>query len=232
MIVKRIGILGGIGPQATMDIEARLHRACQKLIPQSLNEGYPPLVTYYVRHPPVEVENGQPKHPLTLDPRMLVAARELGRLSDLLIVASNTPHLFIEELGQAADCETVSIVDVTVEELRRRNTTPIGLLGLGTPVVYSQRFDAESFDVVVPPEKLRDRLSRSIFRLMEGGQPSELAQTATDAVQSVREQGAAVTVLGCTEIPILLGAAAEGADLVNPGQLLAEAAVRRAIADS
>jgi len=231
LIVKRIGILGGIGPQATMDIEARLHHACQKLIPQSLNEGYPPLVTYYVRHPPVEVDDGQPRMPLTLDPRMLDAARDLGRLCDLMIVASNTPHLFLDELGQAAGCETLSIVDVTVEELRRCNATPIGLLGLGTPAVYSQRFDAESFEVRVPPQELRDRLTRSIFRLMEGGDPSEIAQPAIDAVRSVREQGAEVTVLGCTEIPILLGAAADEPDLVNPGQLLAEAVVRRAIAD-
>lgn len=227
--MKRIGVLGGIGPQATIDFVARLHRVSQKLIPQSLNEGYPPLVTYYFRHPPVEVEDGQPKHPLTLDPRMLDAAREVGRLSDLLVIPCNTPHLFIDELGRAAGCETISIVDVTVEELRRRNATPIGLLGMGTPVVYSRRFEAESFDVRVPPTKLRGRLNRSIVRLIEGGEPVELAEAAVDAVQSVRDQGAAVTVMGCTEIPLLLGAAADAPDLVNPAQLLAEAAVRRAI---
>jgi aspartate/glutamate racemase len=39
-------------------------------------------------------------------------------------------------------------------------------------------------------------------------------------------------VLGCTEIPLLLGEEAEAADLVSPLALLADAAVRRAIADA
>jgi aspartate racemase len=36
-------------------------------------------------------------------------------------------------------------------------------------------------------------------------------------------------ILGCTEIPLLLGEAADGPDLINPLQLLAEAAVRFAM---
>ncbi len=37
--MKTIGVLGGIGPQATMDFEARVHRVAQRLIPQRLNGG-------------------------------------------------------------------------------------------------------------------------------------------------------------------------------------------------
>jgi aspartate/glutamate racemase len=39
-------------------------------------------------------------------------------------------------------------------------------------------------------------------------------------------------VLGCTEIPLLLGEAGDAGDLVNPLALLAEATVRFAIADA
>jgi aspartate/glutamate racemase len=45
----------------------------------------------------------------------------------------------------------------------------------------------------------------------------------------VRDAGATVTVLGCTEIPLLLGDASAQPDLVHPSQLLAEAVVRAAI---
>jgi aspartate/glutamate racemase len=41
--MKTIGVLGGIGPQATMDFEQRLHQAPQRLIPRRGNSGYPPL---------------------------------------------------------------------------------------------------------------------------------------------------------------------------------------------
>ena len=54
--MRTIGILGGIGPQATMDLEARIHRVAQQCVPQHLNTGYPPLVSVYMRHPPVRVD--------------------------------------------------------------------------------------------------------------------------------------------------------------------------------
>src|SRR5690349_8507351 len=53
--MKPIGVLGGIGPQATMDFERRLHRAAQRVIPAHLNGGYPPMVVWYCRHPPILV---------------------------------------------------------------------------------------------------------------------------------------------------------------------------------
>ena len=34
--MKSIGVLGGLGPQATMDFEERIHRAAQDLIPQKV----------------------------------------------------------------------------------------------------------------------------------------------------------------------------------------------------
>ena len=40
--MKTIGVLGGIGPQATMDFEQRVHAVSQALIPQYANTGYPP----------------------------------------------------------------------------------------------------------------------------------------------------------------------------------------------
>lgn len=49
--MKRIGVLGGISAQATMDFEARVHRVSQRLIPQHWNRGYPPMVVRYHRRP-------------------------------------------------------------------------------------------------------------------------------------------------------------------------------------
>jgi aspartate/glutamate racemase len=44
-----------------------------------------------------------------------------------------------------------------------------------------------------------------------------------------RARGLDGTILGCTEIPLLLGAESDAVDTVNPAGLLAEAAVRFAI---
>ena len=50
--MKTIGVLGGMGPQATMDFERRVHEVSQQLLPRSLNTGYPPMVVFYHCAPP------------------------------------------------------------------------------------------------------------------------------------------------------------------------------------
>ena len=66
--MKRIGVLGGMSPQATMDFEARVHRASQRLIPRDWNRGYPRMVVWYHRQLPVRLgEDGRPIVPLQLD---------------------------------------------------------------------------------------------------------------------------------------------------------------------
>ncbi len=228
--MRTIGVLGGIGPQATMDFEARVHAVSQRLIPQYLNQGYPPMVTVYVRHPPVLFEpDGRPQLPLEIDPRLLDAAARLGQWAELIVSPCNTLHQFLDEVHDAAGCEVISIVDVTVAELRRREAEPVGLLGLGIPQVYAERFEAERMEIITAPEQRRERLDDAILRLSEGITETQHRDAARAALDSVRAAGASVTVLGCTEIPLLLEADSNAADLVNPAELLAAAAVRRAI---
>jgi aspartate racemase len=227
--MRTIGVLGGIGPQATIDFESRLHTAAQAILPPHVNEGYPPMVTVYLRHAPVLVtERGTPSDPLTLDPRVLDAAERLGQWADLLVCPSNTPHFFMDEIEAASGCEMLSIVDVAVAELRRRAVRRVGLTGLGVPKVYSQRLAGEGFEVVTAGDAEIAALDEAILRLMEGRDTAAHRAAAWAAVDAVRAQAVEATILGCTEIPLLLGDLADAEDLVNPAQLLAEAAIRRA----
>jgi quercetin dioxygenase-like cupin family protein len=88
--MKTIGILGGLGPQATMEFEQRVHRAAQRLLPQDGNTGYPPMVVVYVRRPPVVMDaDGRPMMPIQPAPQLLQAARWLGQVADFLVITSN-----------------------------------------------------------------------------------------------------------------------------------------------
>ena len=93
--MKTIGVLGGLGPQATMDFEARVHAVSQALIPQHFNSGYPPMVVYYHRYPPFVVdERGVHIQPVRPDPRLTEAMGKLGEMVDFIVITSNAPHLF------------------------------------------------------------------------------------------------------------------------------------------
>lgn len=231
--MKTIGILGGLGPQATMDFEARVHAASQRLIPPRANSGYPPMIVYYHRTAPVVVdENNQPILPMEMHPALREKLEAFGKLADFLVVTANAPHLLKDIFQQVSGLKVLSMIDVTLEEVRNRGWRKPGLLGLGEPRVYMAPLD----QLGVPYEaltgelgELRNRLDRAIIALMEGRAGPQETATAIEAVEALRAREVDGIILGCTEIPLLLGETAQAPDLINPAALLAEAAVRYAV---
>jgi aspartate racemase len=234
--MKTIGVFGGLGPQATMDFEARVHRASQAMIPQKSNSGYPPMVVYFYRAAPIMLdENHVPILPLKPDPRMFEAVAKLRGMADFFVIPSNTPHLYREELEKAAGCPLLSIIETTLAEVERRGLKRVGVVGYGDPKVYTEPMKARGVatETLASQEELdlRARIDDAIRSLMEGRMNPEVPAMVRKAIELVRARNVEAIILACSELPLLLGSYAEEAvDLINPTQLLAEAAVRRAMA--
>jgi aspartate racemase len=228
--LRRVGVLGGLGPQATMEFEARLHAVSRALLPARKSGGYPPMAVVYYRHPPFVLgPDWSPVLPLRPDPRLLEAARSLRPLADFLVMPANAPHLFHAEIEEAFGGPLVSMVEATLAEVARRGWSRVGVLGLGEPRVYLEPLERLRVDAIVLPEAERAELDAAIFETMEGRAGPASRRTARRAVDRLRARGADGIIPGCTEVPLLLGRHANAPDLVNPLQLLAEAAVRYAI---
>lgn len=229
--MKTIGVLGGFGPQATMDFEARVHRVAQRLVPQRFNGGYPPMLVYYCRHPPFLLnEDSSPRLPLRPDPRLLEAARLLGSRADFLVVTANAPHLFQGEIERAAGRKVLSMIEATLGAVRERGWRRAGVLGLGNPSVYTGPLAALGVECETVEGPSRDVLDAAIMKVMEGRDDAESAASAREAVAVLRARQVDGIILGCTEIPLLLREDANEHGLLNPIQLLAEAAVSYALA--
>jgi len=232
--MRRIGVLGGISPQATMDFEARVHRVCQQLVPQDWNRGYPPMVVWYHRELPIQVDrDGRPMVPRQIDPGLLDGAAWLGRAADFLVVPCNSAHVGVREIEAAAGCPVLSMIDVTLDVIGRRGWRTVGVLGFGgAPAVYVDPLTERRVRVAAIDTAHQGRLDGAIRAVMEGRDGVADHEVALAAVEAVRTAGVDGVLLGCTEIPLLLGAKGETGDLLNPAALLAEAAVRRALATS
>jgi len=227
--MKTIGVLGGLGPQATMEFEARVHQAAQRLLPQHGNSGYPPMVVYYCRHAPVLVDDaGAPLLPIRPDPRLFEAAAKLGTLADFLVITSNGVHYFAAEIERAAGRPVLSMIDLALAEVRRRGWEKVGVLGMGEPIVYRRPLSELSLDVQILNAADRGRLDQAILSVMAGAETDADRAFTRAAVQRLWDTGADGVILGCTELPLLLRQHADAKDLLNPGALLAEAAVRHA----
>ena len=228
--MKTIGVIGGIGPQATMDFEARVHRVSQRLIPQKENSGYPPMIVYYFRHAPViQDDRGRPKIPHQPDLRLLEVAKHLGALADFLVITANSPHEFHAQIEEAAGCMVYSMIDLALAAVQEKKWQKIGVLGLGPPVVYLDPLARMGIACDTVSGVLRAALDSGIFALMAGQEDEQSTQAALDAVEFLRGKNVDGILLGCSELPLLLGDHARAPDLLDPGALLAEAAVRYAM---
>jgi aspartate racemase len=231
--MKRIGVLGGIGPQATIDFEARVHAACQHLIPQHWNLGYPPLAVWYHRGYPVLMAGaGQPVTPRQVDPGLVEGAAQLGRWSDFIVIPCNSAHVGLREIEAAAGCPVLSMVTVVIAEVARRGWTRVGVLGFnGAPQLYLSPLQERGIACVEIGRAAQEPLDAGIKAVMEGRNGPSEAGPARAALAALRTQGAEGIILGCTELPFLLGDEAEAGDLLNPAALLADITVRYAIED-
>lgn len=229
--MKRMGVLGGMSAQATMDFEARVHHAAQRLIPQDWNRGYPPMVVWYLRQLPIlRGSDGRPLEPRQVDPQLVDAAARLGQLVDFLVVPCNAAHVGLREIRDAAGCPVLSMIEVAVDDVARRKCRRVGVLGaMGVPPPYLDAFRQHDIECERIDATLQQRLDAGIQSVMEGRDGKEETEAARAAVGALRARSVEAVVLGCTEIPLLLRDESEAADLINPVALLAEAAVRFAI---
>lgn len=230
--MKRVGVLGGISAQATMDFEARVHRVAQRLLPQQWNAGYPTMVVYYHRRLPIRVDDdGRPLVPREIDPQLLETAAWLGRQVDFLVMPCNAAHVGVADLEKAAGCPVLSMIDVAVDEVARRGWQHVGVLGFaGAPAIYLDPLRERGVRCEVLDAQAQEPIDGGIRAVMEGREAEADTRAALDAVNTLRRRGVNGVVLGCTEIPLLLRDAADAPDLIHPAALLAEATVRLAAA--
>ena len=226
--MKTIGILGGISAQATMDFEQRVHEVSQHIIPQQGNSGYPPMLVYYHRKPPVFTKDGiAPVLPIQADPDLLGAARWLRGKADFLVITANGAHVLQKEIEEASKLKVLSMIEQTLSEVKRRGWKKVGVLGFPSESVpvYTKPLSELGLTVELIDAELQARLVSDIMALMEG---RVFNNAAEDAVRTLRQRSVDGIILGCTEIPLLLENA-DQPDLISPTALLAEAAVKFAL---
>jgi aspartate racemase len=153
----------------------------------------------------------------------------LGQLADFLVITSNGAHLLQAAIEAAAGRPVLSMLEATVAEVVCRGWHTVGVLSLFGPHVYNQPLDEAGIRWVSIDSELQTPLDHAIMQVMDGSNDAESTVHARRAVAALRNRSVDGIILGCTEIPILLQADLGDADLLNPGALLAEAAVRHAM---
>jgi aspartate racemase len=175
-------------------------------------------------------DDGVPVQPYQVDPSLLDAARRLGTWADFLVIVTNSVHLWHKEIAEAADRPVLNMIDLTLEEVCRRGWRTVGLLTYVEPSVYRTPLEQRGITCELLPDELQRPINVAIPALSAGAAGTAERDAVRAGVDALRGRGVDGIILGCTELPLLLGADAVAPDLIDPVHYLVDAAVRFAIA--
>lgn len=224
--MKNVGVLGGMGPQATLDFLQEMHKYAQEKIPQSFHLGYPPTEVIFFPYSSILLnKNGTLPKKFYPDPRLISTVYNLSRNVDFIVMPCNMAHIFLNELRKIAKCPIISIIDTTVAEIIRRKLKSVGILGVGvtiTKMLYQEPLSKLGIKSTILTNEQTRKLEDSLFGLMEGKNPELINNPAEIALRKLRQQKVEAIILGCTELPILLKSELNKQDIINPTSLLAQ----------
>ncbi len=228
--MKTLGIIGGIGPESTIDY---YHSIIQVFRTRKPEAGYPPLLINSINLDKLRafVEAG--------DFRALVEylLEELWKLQragvDFALVAANTPHLVFDDLQRASPLPLLSIVEATRDAARARGMKRLALFGTRFTMqarFYPDVFSRDGIDVVAPNLPDQDYIhDKYMNELINGVFLPETRAGLLAVVGRLKEtSGIDGVILGGTELPLILReSACEGIPFLNTTKIHVEAAVDR-----
>lgn len=230
---KVIGILGGMGPEATVAFFFRIVRATHARHDQ---DHFRVLVDSNPKIPDrTAAIRGEGKSPL---PMLVQSARGLQKDgADFIAIPCVTVHYFFDPLQKKVRIPILNIVGEVVEHVCRRmkKVRRIGLVATSGTVetgLFQKAFAKAGIEVVLPDAKTqKSRIMAAIYgrKGVKAVGPSEESKTLViAAAKTLIDRGAQAILAGCTEIPLILKDGDLPVPVVDSLDVLAQAAIREA----
>lgn len=165
---------------------------------------------------------------------MLASAEKLAAAgADFLICPDNTIHRALPFVEPRSPLPWLHIADVVAARAAERGFRRVGLTGtrwLVESEIYPEKLAARGLEYVRPNAEERDEMNRIIMDELVCGvfEPAAIAYFQ-QVIGRMKDAGCDCVVLGCTEIPLIVGDANSPLPTLDSTRLLARAALRRAV---
>ena len=228
--MKTLGIIGGLGPEATVDYYQSLIAVYRE---QTNDDSYPAIIIKSIN--------------LTRA-IALVTANELAALAewlaseieklrsagaDFALISANTPHIAFDEIARRSPLPLISIVEATCEAAKKSGLKRMALLGTRFTMqghFYQDVFSRAGIALAAPKPELHSAIHEKYMgELVKGVFRPETRAWMLEIIEELkqREQIRAAILAG-TELPLLLpDASYDGVPMLNTTQIHVRAAVTK-----
>lgn len=223
------GVIGGMGPEATVDFMARVIAAT----PAQHDQDH---IRMLVEHNP-RIPNRQRAVISDGDDPGAVLASIAARLqiggADFIVMPCNLAHAWATNIESAISIPFISIIDESVSRaLQESDGSAIGLLT--TPGCFAAELYQEALAghelVLQSPDELADTM-KFVKRIKTGDKSEAVVSGLRGLVDSLIARGAETVIGACTEFPLVLEPSMSSVPFVSSTDVLAEKTVMLALSD-
>ncbi len=223
---KVVGVLGGMGPDATVDFMSKVIA----LTPAEKDQDH---IQMLVDHNPTVPNRqdailGEGADP---GPAMAAMAKRLQDAgADFLVMPCNTAYVFEQSIIDAVDVPLISIITETIAALPEK-CKRVGLLatdGCLKAGVYQNALQGKGIESIEPDGDDMQELMGLIYAIKAGDTGAAVADTMRALAEELVSRGAEAIIAGCTEIPLVLDDSMLNVPLVSSTDVLAAKTVQLA----
>jgi aspartate racemase len=223
---KIVGILGGMGPEATVDLMQRIIR----LTPALDDADHIRCIVDNNPKVPSRIKAIIEGHGEDPGPCMADMARRLEAWgADFLVIACNTAHYYYDAVQDAVEIPVINLIDLVARHIKTAfpNLGQVGLLA--SPAVamtglYARRLKKVGIEDVWPHAKQQEDLL-TVIKSIKQGDCGERVRSAYAAVcEHLKQKGVSLAIVACTELSAIGGQLP--IDSVDAAELLAKEIVQ------
>jgi aspartate racemase len=226
--MKRLGVLGGMGPAASAEFMVRLVAQT----PAKTDQEHIPTILWSDPTVPdrsTSMRNGD-DNPL---PYLLAGIQGLKAAGcKLIVIPCNTAHFWFHKFSNI-NVQIIHIVDSVADALRDVNVidSKIGVIGTQATIelgLYQYRLNKLGWTCIVPTKLEMDTLVQPAIDLIKANQIDQAHPMLMTVVDSLIKNGATAVVLGCTEIPLAVRETQrDNIPLINSIDSLVKSAIKK-----
>lgn len=218
---KTVGVIGGLGPLATLDF---FQRVLDRTRAPREQDHLRLIIDNNTKVPDRNAfRRGEGPSPA---PALAASAKGLQDAgADFIVMACNTTHAWEAEIRAAISVPFLSIINVTVEAVADLAPEAVGVLAVDACLaadLYQGALAKAGIRAVLLSADSQRTFMELIYRIKSGDSGDTVKRAMTTLARRLEAQGAEVIIAGCTEIPIVLTADDIDGELVSSTDVLVE----------
>lgn len=228
---KIVGIIGGMGPEATVDFMTRIIKGtpaiddCDHI--HMLVDNNPKI--------PSRIKSlieGNGESPI---PCLREMARRLESLGvDFLAMPCNTAHYYHRDIQQAIQIPLLNMIDLSVRSVIKQHPgiKKVGLLASTAVIhlkIYERPFARKMVHLLTPADINQSKIMEAIKKIKTSSYGDEVVEPIQSAAEGLIGSGAEILLLACTELSIIGRRIRSTVNIFDSAQILAETVIREAL---